>query len=101
VARLGASKCSELGHQHAYELALLASLQKDLMRKCGTVLRVSSNAELIELSPANSCAPCVSPHQADVALTPADGRSRGFGVVLFSVRVARRPQVRKASLTGQ
>ncbi|ORY92425.1 hypothetical protein BCR35DRAFT_827 [Leucosporidium creatinivorum] len=33
---------------------------KDLMRKCGTVLR------------------------ADVALTPSDGRSRGFGVVLFS-----------------
>lgn len=33
---------------------------KDLMRKCGTVLR------------------------ADVALTPHDGRSRGFGVVLFA-----------------
>ncbi|GAA5990962.1 hypothetical protein JCM10908_000099 [Rhodotorula pacifica] len=33
---------------------------KDLMRKCGTVLR------------------------ADVALNPADGRSRGFGVVLFA-----------------
>lgn len=34
--------------------------QKDLMRKCGTVLR------------------------ADVALNPTDGRSRGFGVVLFA-----------------
>ncbi|BGP55142.1 hypothetical protein JCM8202v2_002739 [Rhodotorula sphaerocarpa] len=33
---------------------------KDLMRKCGTVLR------------------------ADVALNPTDGRSRGFGVVLFA-----------------
>ncbi|GAA5884087.1 hypothetical protein JCM16303_005910 [Sporobolomyces ruberrimus] len=33
---------------------------KDLMRKCGTVLR------------------------ADVALSPTDGRSRGFGVVLFA-----------------
>ncbi|KAM0787458.1 hypothetical protein ACM66B_003536 [Microbotryomycetes sp. NB124-2] len=33
---------------------------KDLMRKCGTVLR------------------------ADVALSPVDGRSRGFGVVLFA-----------------
>lgn len=33
---------------------------KDLFRKCGTVLR------------------------ADVALTPHDGRSRGFGVVLFA-----------------
>jgi len=37
-----------------------ARSQKDLMRKCGTVLR------------------------ADVALNPTDGRSRGFGVVLFA-----------------
>lgn len=49
------------GHA-ALTLLLLRRIgqQKDLMRKCGTVLR------------------------ADVALNPADGRSRGFGVVLFA-----------------